>query len=166
MSAAKYLSNSSGQIQEIQTVTTSTAYAIPSLDSTGRLNIAQMPIGVAADTETIVASEALDAGNLVNIYNNGGTPNVRKADCSNGRRAHGFVLAGVLQSGNATVYKDSTITGLTIAAADVGLPHYLSTSGAVSKTAPSTSGYISQEIGYSVSATSIAFEPAMPITLA
>jgi hypothetical protein len=91
---------------------------------------------------------------------------VRLADCSNGRRAHGFVLAAVSSGAGATVYKKGTITGLTIAAGDVGLPYFLSTAGGNTKTPVTTAGQISQEIGVSVSTSSISFEAQQPITLA
>ena len=45
---------------------------IPALDSAGRLSSTMMPTGVGAETVSVVASEALTAGNFVNVYNNGG----------------------------------------------------------------------------------------------
>ena len=170
MAVDKYLKNVLGQVSEVSATAVSTgvteANKIVALGTDGKLDSSVMPTGIGADTSVLSASEALSAGDIVNIYNAAGTAKCRKADCSNGRRAHGFVLAVVAQDADATVYKDSTITGLTIAAADVGIPYYLSTGGAFSKTAPTTSGYISQEVGYSVSASEIAFEPQQPITLA
>jgi hypothetical protein len=114
----------------------------------------------------MASSENISAGDLVNIWNDSGTRKARKADASNGRRAHGFVLDAVTSPANATVYLSGDITGLT--SLTPGTAYYLSgaTAGASTSTAPSTAGYLSQEIGIAVSATSIAFQPQQPITLA
>ena len=168
--AEKYLKNNAGQLAEVEGLTTSAgagdAGKIPALDSSGRLDNSMMPSGIGADTEVMATSENLSAGDLVNIWNDSGTRKARKADASNGRRAHGFVLAGTTSPNNATVYLSGDITGLT--SLTPGLPYYLSgaTAGGVTATAPSTAGYISQEIGIAVSTTAIAFEQQMPITLA
>jgi len=168
--ADKYLRQNSGQIAEVEATVVSTgapeAGDIPALDSTGKLDPSVMPVGVVADTKSVVSSENLAAGDFVNVYNNSGTLNVRKADASNGRRAHGFVLAGVTSPAAATVYLEGTntqLSGLT-----VGGTYYISgaTAGAATATAPSTTGYIVQEIGVALSATEISFEAQMPITLA
>jgi hypothetical protein len=64
------------------------------------------------------------------------------------------------------VYLDGTITGLT--SLTPGAAYYLSgaTAGAIVSTAPSTSGYLSQEVGVALSATELNFEEQQPITLA
>jgi len=168
--ADKYIKNNSGQLAEVEATTTSagagSAGKIIALDSSGRIDNSMMPSGIGADTEVIAASENLSAGDLVNIWNDSGTRKVRKADASNGRRAHGFVLDAVTSPADATVYLSGDITGLT--SLTPGVSYYLSGSsaGAVTSTAPTTSGHISQEIGIAVSATSIAFEQQQPITLA
>lgn len=168
--AAKYLRQNGGQLAEVEATTTSAgagdAGKIVGLDSSGRIDNSMMPSGIGADTEVMASSENLSAGDLVNIWNDSGTRKVRKADASNGRRAHGFVLDAVTSPANATVYLSGDITGLT--SLTPGVAYYLSGSaaGAATSTAPSTAGYISQEIGIAVSATSIAFEQQMPITLA
>ena len=87
---------------------------VVALDAAGKIDATMMPVGVAADTATIAASEALAAGDLVNIYNNAGTANVRKADGStSGKDAHGFVISAVLSLGNATVYFEGSNTQCT-----------------------------------------------------
>ena len=166
--AEKYIKNSSGQLAEVEATVQSTGVSeagkIVALDASGKLDSTIMPTGVGAQTQAMPASEALTAGNLVNIWNDSGTTKARKADASNGRRAMGFVLSGVSSGATATVYLDDSLTGLS--SLTVGVPYYLSTGGGVSSTAPTTSGYISQEIGISASATVISFEPQQPITLA
>lgn len=141
---------------------------LTALDSAGKLDITTMPTGVGADTKSIVASEALTAGNVVNVWDNSGTVNVRKADASSasvGKRAVGYVLANVSNSASATVYFDGTITGLS--GLTIGVPYYLSgTAGAITPTAPTTSGYTVQEVGWAISATELSFEPMKPLLLA
>jgi hypothetical protein len=120
-----------------------------------------------ADTASIVSSENLAAGDIVDIYDNAGTANVRKADgASAGKYATGFVLAAVTSGSNATVYfegQNNQLTGLT-----AGARMYLSatTPGEITATAPTGTGQVVQYVGRAINATTIAFEPAQPIVLA
>jgi len=137
---------------------------VVALDGSGRIDSTMMPVGIGADTATIQASEALSAGDLVNIHNSGG-PRVRKADATTaGREAHGFVLAAVANGANATVYFEGTNTGVT------GLtpgPQFLSiTPGIATATAPSAAGNIVQRVGVATAATALNFEGGVPVTLA
>ena len=89
------------------------AAKLPLLDANGRLDNTMMPVGIGADTASIVTSENLTAGNLVNIYDNAGTATARKADATTtGKEAMGFVLAGTTSPAAATVYFEGRITGL------------------------------------------------------
>lgn len=168
--ADKYIRQNAGQLAEVEGTVTSAgagdAGKIVALDSSGRIDSSMMPSGIGADTEVMATSENLSSGDLVNIWNDSGTRKARKADASNGRRAHGFVLAGTTSPNNATVYLSGDITGLT--SLTPGAAYYLSgsTAGAATATSPSTAGQLSQEIGIAVSATAIAFQPQQPITLA
>ena len=168
--ADKFIRQNAGQFAEVEGTVTSAgagdAGKIVALDSSGRLDNSLMPSGIGADTEVMASSENLAAGDLVNIWNDGGTRKARKADASNGRRAHGFVLAGTTSPNNATVYLSGDITGLT--SLTPGTAYYLSGSsaGVSTATSPSTAGHLSQEIGIAVSTTAIAFQPQQPITLA
>ena len=163
----KFLALVSGKIKEIFASATGTANAIPAGDATGRLDISWMPVGIGAETFTAVASEALSAGDFVNIYNASGTLTVRKADATtNGKPAHGFVLAAVSSSGTATIYSlsqtNTQVTGLT-----PGADYYLDTTpGQITTTPPSTTGNIVQYIGVASSATSIIFENTKTIEVA
>jgi len=129
------------------------------LDNTGKLDASVMPVGIGADTKAIIASEDLAAGDFVNIYDNAGTPNVRKADATtSGKEAVGFVLAAVTAGNTATVYFEGTnnqVTGLTI-----GGRCYLSTTagGVIQDVSAYTAGNVVQYLGVAVSATEIAFE--------
>ena len=68
-----------------------------------------------------------------------------------------------LKEKDLDVYKEgtNTATGMTI-----GGPVYLGTGGAMTQTAASTSGHLSQEIGVAISATEVEIEFKMPVTLA
>lgn len=130
----------------------------------GLISSTLMPSGIGAPTQSILATEALSAGDFVNIFNNAGTPNVRKADSSNGRAANGFVLAGVANAANATVYLDGANTARS--ALVPGTLYFLSTAGGISTTAPATVGHIIQTIGVATNATTIPFDYDAPATIA
>jgi hypothetical protein len=139
---------------------------IPGLDATGRLDTSFMPVGIGSDMKNITASEALSAGNLVNVWNNSGQ-NARKADASTtGKSAIGFVQSGVASGALAPVMFEGTITGLT--GLVPGTAYFLSatTPGAVTAVAPSTTGQVVQYVGTAISATELSFEPDSPIELA
>jgi|SRR5882757_5900483 len=165
---AKYLTNASGTVTEVATPTTSAGAGdsgkIPSLDAGGKLDSSFMPTGIAADTAAITASEALSAGDLVNVWNSTGAK-VRKADASTaGKEAHGFVAASVSSSGTATVYFEGTngqVTSLT-----PGVQYLSTTPGASSATAPTGSGNVVQRVGFATAATALNFDAGTPIVLA
>jgi hypothetical protein len=125
-----------------------------------------MPTGIVPDTASIVASENLAAGDLVNVWDNAGTGSVRKADASmSGKEAHGYVLSAVLSGANASVYFEGTNTqcsGLT-----PGVQFLSSTiAGKPTNTPQTGSGIVSQRVGFALSPTSLNFQSALPITLA
>lgn len=171
MAGNKYVSVTTGGLkQEVAANDVSAgagdAAKIIALDSTGRIDNSMMPVGIGADTATIVASEALAAGDFVNIWDNATVVSVRKADASSasaGKTADGFVLAAVSNAANATVYfegSNTQLTGLT-----KGARYFLSgtTAGAVTTTAPTTSGHTVQYLGKAYSTTAITFEMGEPI---
>lgn len=170
MAGDKYIKNNAGQLQEVAALQASAgagdAGKIPALDASGRIDNSMMPVGIGADTKDIVTSEALSAGDFVNIYDNAGTPTARKADASSpAKRAHGFVLAAVGSGANATVYfegQNTQVSGLT--AGEVYLDD--ASPGDATDTAPSTAGHIVQRLGVALDATTIDFDPGPPITLA
>lgn len=191
--AQKVITNNAGQLQEVASISTSAGAADAGkiiatnasgqidgsfLNATvssspnklvmtggdGRIDVSVLPTGVGADTAVINASEALAAGDLVNIWNNSGTANVRKADASTaGKEAHGFVLAAVASGASATVYFEGTntqMTGLT-----PGRQYLSTTPGKTSATAPTGSGQVVQVVGFAVSATAMNFQSNQPIVL-
>ena len=136
---------------------------LPQLDAAGRLDVTTLPVGVGADVNVVLASEALAAGDLVNIWNDAGTAKVRKADGSTtGKYAMGYVKAAVSSGASATVYADGTNDGLT------GItpgPLWLSATvpGGVTSTPPSGGGQTVQLVGWGVSSTAYDFQ-AGPVT--
>lgn len=134
------------------------------LDGSGRIDGSMMPVGIGADTANIQASEALSAGDFVNIWNSGGA-RVRKADATTaGKEAHGFVLAAVASGANASVYFEGSNTGVT--GLTPGVVFLATIAGTASGAAPTASGNVVQRLGVATSATSVNFEAAQPIVLA
>jgi hypothetical protein len=140
---------------------------VTQLDATGRLDTSVMPVGIAAESAQIVASELLSAGNWVNIWNNAGVVNVRKADATvAGKEANGFVTAGFAALATATVYFASQ-TNTQLTTLTPGAVYFLSTTaGAGQTTAPTAAGNIIQTLGRAQSATAITFTPGGTLTLA
>jgi hypothetical protein len=133
------------------------------LDSSGRIDSTVLPIGIGADTATIVTSEALAAGDFINIWTSTGTK-VRKADATvSGKHAMGFVLSAFGSGASATVYFEGTNTAVT---GQTGGDVFLSTTaGQAVATAPSASGNVVQPIGIAITAASINFQYNRPIVL-
>lgn len=132
----------------------------PILDGSGKLDTSFMPTGFGSDVNTLVAGEALAAGDFVYVLA-GGT--VMKADATTfAKRAMGYVIASVLNAGNATVYFDdsnSALSGLT-----PGSTYYLSaTAGLATLTAPTTATQFVQELGIATSATALHVNIKTPI---
>lgn len=141
---------------------------IPGLDASGRLNTSFMPAGIGADTQSIVASEVLAAGDYINVYDNVGVPNVRKASAADATKpASGFVVAGVASAANATVYFRGSNTGVSGLVAG---PYVLSavTPGAVVAlaSAPVATGNTLQVVGTATAAGVIETTISEPIVRA
>lgn len=169
MAAKKFLRLVAGVLTEVFGVQTSAgagnAGDLVSLDDTGRIDGTMMPVGIGAETKLVLASENLAAGDWVNVYNNAGTANVRKADATTaGKAANGFVLGAVTSGQNATVYTDGINTQVT--GQTPGTVFLQTTAGAGGATAPSAAGNVVQRVGLAVSATEVVFERGEPVTLA
>lgn len=168
MPAKKFLRFVGGVFTEVFGVQTSAGAAnagdLVALDDTGRLDNSMMPVGIGADTAVIPASEALAAGEWVNVWNSTGAK-VRKADATTaGKEVHGFVMAAVANGANATVYFEGTNTQVT---GQTPGPVYLqTTAGQGGGAIPSAAGNVVQRIGTAVSATAVNFEGGPAVTLA
>lgn len=169
MVADKYLKNNSGTLQEVAFSQTSSGVGDAgkgvALNDQGKVDDSMLPSGIGAEIKLLVASEALSAGNWINIWDNASTPNVRKADATtSGKFCNGFVLAGVSQSATATVYLkgiNNQVTGMT--AGDVFLSI---TAGQGSNIPPTASGNVVQFLGTALSSTEVSFERGAPIVMA
>jgi hypothetical protein len=168
--ANKYIAMISGLLTEVAAIITSAGAGdsgkIVALDAAGKLDASFMPTGVGADTQSIVSSENLAAGDLVNVFNSAGTPKVRKADASAaGKEANGFVLAVVTAPAAATVYfegSNTQVSGLT------GGKQYLDPAnpGKSTHVAPTTAGQVVQPVGSATAAAVLNFESGVPVLLA
>ena len=168
MATVKYIKNNAGALTEESALDSSAgagdAGKIVALDAAGRIANNMMPVGIGADTQTITASEALSAGDLVNVWDDSGAK-VRKADATiAGKEAHGYVLSAVANAAPAEVYFEGTntaVTGLT-----PGVQFLTTTAGVSGSTAPSGAGNVVQRVGFATSATTLNFHSQPPVTLA
>lgn len=141
------------------------ANTVVSRDATGRISMLDMPVGLGADTANIQASEALAAGDYVNIHEATGAFRVRKADATvAGKEAQGFVLAAVASGAQATVYFEGTNTQVT--GQTPGKVFLQTTAGRGAAAAPNGAGNVVQNIGFAVSATAVNFQAGVAITKA
>lgn len=134
------------------------------LDGSGRIDTTVLPVGTGADTASITTSEALSAGDFVNIWNSTGAK-ARKADASSaGKEAMGFVLSAVSSGAQATVYFEGTNTAVTTQTPG---KVYLDPAnpGKSIATAPTTTGQVLQVVGFATSATSVNFQYNQSIVL-
>jgi hypothetical protein len=167
--ADKYIRNLNGVLTEkqatVESLGSANAGEIPALDATGRLDQTMMPVGIGPDVAKIQADENLAAGDFINIFNDGGTAKVRKADASTaGKQAHGYVLDSATSGTMATVFfegHNTSVTGATPGPVFLG-----TTAGAFQATAPSGSGQIVQRLGVAISADDINFERTLHFVLA
>jgi hypothetical protein len=167
--AYKYLYNNAGTLTEREALVSSAGAAdagkIPALDAAGRFDASMMPVGIGADTASILASENIAAGDYVNVWNDAGAFKIRKADATtNGKRAHGFVLAAVAAGASGTVYFEGTNTQ--VSGQTPGEVFLATTAGTGAASAPTASGNVVQRIGVAVGATAVSFEAGQPIVLA
>ena len=110
----------------------------------------------ADGARAFAASEALSAGDFVNVHDDAGSPKLRKADASSiATRAHGFVKTAAAAGESVKFYESGTAAGFT--GLTVGTIYFLSdaTAGEPVAVAPTTTGHIAQAVGVAVSATEL-----------
>lgn len=111
-----------------------------------------------------IASQALTAGDIVNIHNNGGIAMARRADATElGRDAHGFVLSDVGIGALAKVYTSGynpLLSGLT-----PGVVFLSTTPGEVSSAPPQDKGYFVQRVGTAVADGTLNFAALQSVAL-
>lgn len=125
--------------------------AIAAYDSTGRVPLAAMPVGIVPDSQALLAGEALTAGDY--CYINSSDEIVRASAAPGGHEATGFVLASSALADPATIYfegRNTAHTGLT-----PGARYFLSATvpGGVTTTPVVGTGKMHQQIGNAASAT-------------
>ena len=165
---ARFIDYVNGVLKQIVPISSTSgvtdASKIVQTGADGRLDASLMPPSITGQVKVLPASEALTAGELVNIWSDAGTIKVRKADASNSRLAVGYVAAGVLSGADASIYVEGIMTGLTGFVPGLA---WLGDAGAITQTPPSSgSGGISQIVGTCLSATEMEFEANDPIYLA
>lgn len=134
------------------------------LDSSGKMDSTMLPVGVGADTATITTSEALAAGDYVNVWNVAGAK-VRKADATvSGKHAHGFVLSAFGAAAAAIVYFEGTNTA--VSGQTPGDVFLSTTAGTGTATVPTGTGNAVQALGIAISPTAVNFQYTRPIILA
>lgn len=135
------------------------------LDGGGKLDATVLPSGVGPDAQTFTTTEAVSAGDYLNIWNSSGAK-VRKADASNGRQAHCYAAASAASGASVVAMFEGT--NAQVSGRTPGAIQFLSatTPGAASETAPTGSGQIVQILGVATGATTVSFEAETPITLA
>lgn len=117
-----------------------------------------------SETLTLMASENLTAGDWVNVWDDGGTAKMRKADASNGmsHECHGFVLETITSGATGKFYGEginTQVSGMTS-----GVTYFLAgTPGSETATPPTTGGHILQKLGVAVGATAIKCELSTPV---
>jgi hypothetical protein len=113
----------------------------------------------------MTASEALAAGDFVNIHASAGAK-IRKANATDDTKpVNGFVPAAIANTATGAMLKaGATISGL--AGLTAGAIHYLATAaGTITDTQPAGAGNLVQEVGLAISATQLLFNPSRGITL-
>lgn len=163
MAGQRFLARVGGKFKQLQALVQSAGSAdagkVVALGDDGRLDESMMPLGIGAAVDILPASEALGAGEFVNIWSDAGVASVRKADNSNGRPADGFVKDAFAGSVDAVVYPldgvNPSLTGLA-----PGADYWLGTAGTVTDTpldeADGANGNkISQYLGKALSATEL-----------
>lgn len=117
-------------------------------------------VSVTAPGGTIVALEALTAPAIVNVFTPGGAPSAQYANATDATEpATGFVLTSASIGTPVVVFSaGQLVTGLS--GLTPGTVYWLDvTDGAITATTPSMAGNIVQQLGISISATTLIFNP-------
>lgn len=139
------------------------AFSLVSTNDNGYLDAALFDPNVPIPTSKYIqlpAFENLSINDFVNIFDSGsGVYKVRKAS-TDGKKAHGFVLANYTSADISDVYIEGLNTGLSNL--NPGTDLYLSsTPGSYSTTENTTIGQINQQIGYAFNSNTIKFNHSL-----
>jgi len=102
------------------------------------------------------AFESLSAGDFVNVFIDGGTAKLRRADAGNkATRAHGYVKESAEGGESVTFYHCGVNGGLSGLTAGTTLFLSDATPGKAAAIVPTATGHIAQSVGVALSATEI-----------
>lgn len=125
--------------------------------SDGKLDASFLPTGIGANQVIVPATEALSAGQFVNLYDATGTLSARLADNSNNRAAWGYVKEAVTSGASATVFRLNTVNA-NLSSLTAGGDYWLGTAGGI-VTVPldpvTDAGKLDQYLGVARSATEL-----------
>lgn len=130
----------------------------PSGESLGPLGSFDEQLG----DDWVVASEDILKGSFVNVYDEGGFSNIRKADASIPYRADGWIMHSAVEGDRVQVYRDGVnpyVEGL-----DVGEEYALGTAGGVVKLADATDVMV-QPLGKALTETSMQVTMDEPVEM-
>ena len=110
----------------------------------------------------VLASEALQAGDLVHIWNSSGSFRVRKADALAGYEAHGFVLDSATLGSFVPVFHQGYNPFMVNQVPGV---QFLAAAGKVTGQPPWAVGQIAQRVGFAPTTSVLNFSPMQPIKI-
>jgi hypothetical protein len=125
-----------------------------------RIQDNSIPIDKISGTP-VLATEAINAGQLVNIYSVDGQFRMRLACAADGREAHGFVLANVA-NGAIGYYFDYGYNPFA-SGMSPGVQFLSVTAGGITNVIPQTVGHMVQKVGVASSTTVMNFRANNPI---
>lgn len=166
MAAPKYITINGNKKQLKAATQTSAGIAdADKIVATGPDGFIDASLIPGSEETIVVAGETLSTNDFVNIYDDGGTPKLRKADASAfATRAMGMVKDNYVADDDAKVYSEGIFGGFS--GLTVGEPVFLSlTSGETTQTPPTGTNEIWQCVGEAYSATEIRLEIGEAILL-
>lgn len=133
------------------------ANLIPQLDGSGLIPVSMIPPEALDGVweESVVLSETVAAGDLLNIYNNGGVLTARRAKASGPTPLQATAVAKTAGNSTDTIVAQIGVVAVTKTGHGFTLwePLFLSTTaGAFQATPPNTSGQLVQTVGYAKTA--------------
>lgn len=171
MAAQGFLARVAGRTKQLFGAQTSVgagdAGKIVALDNTGKIDPSMLPSAISGNIITATASEGLNAGSFVNLWNDAGTLKLRLADNSNGREAWGYVTAAVLSGAVGSAQRLNTVNA-SLSGLTSGADYWLGIAGGLTNTAldPATDvGKLDQYLGKAQSATELVTAEFEPVTL-
>jgi len=168
MAAQKPLQlDGSGNLAEVSASQSSAgsgdAGKIVALNASGLIDNTMLP---DIQVVSMLASEAISAGAMINVWSNAGVSSVRNADnTSVAKQAHGFAPGAISSAASGNVVlgggENAGVSGLTI-----GAQYFLSTVGAITTVLPTGTGVIAQPVGVARTATELSVIIQRPVVRA